>query len=98
MPMLYVQHAGDGAAGTSSNGEGAERTDLGRYNVPHLPYLTPPNMRKGKGGRQPAIDPRLVSVKAQHSTAQHSTVGVSPSCTPTFFLPSPPPVMESYVL
>jgi hypothetical protein len=30
-----------------------------RYNVPHLPFLTPPHLRKGKGGRQPAADPRL---------------------------------------
>ena len=34
-------------------------TDLTRYNVPHLEYLTPPHLRKGKGGRQPAADPRL---------------------------------------
>ena len=25
----------------------------------HLAYLTPPHKRKGKGGRQPAADPRL---------------------------------------
>lgn len=27
--------------------------------VAHLAYLTPPHKRKGKGGRQPAADPRL---------------------------------------
>ena len=38
--------------------------DLQKYNVPHLPFLTPPHLRKGKGGRQPASDPRLVSPPA----------------------------------
>lgn len=33
--------------------------DLARYSVPHSEFLTPPHLRKGKGGRQPAIDPRL---------------------------------------
>ncbi|GAB4821745.1 hypothetical protein N2152v2_008791 [Parachlorella kessleri] len=29
------------------------------FNVPHMTFLTPPHMRRGKGGRQPAPDPRL---------------------------------------
>ena len=32
---------------------------LDRYHVPHSGFLTPPHLRKGKGGRQPADDPRL---------------------------------------
>ncbi|KAK9831303.1 hypothetical protein WJX81_000290 [Elliptochloris bilobata] len=37
---------------TSSN-------SLQNLEVAHLAYLTPPHKRKGKGGRQPAADPRL---------------------------------------
>lgn len=50
-------------AGVSSGNDASTPTgsDMERYNVPHLPFLTPPHMRKGKGGRQPAADPRLVS-------------------------------------
>jgi hypothetical protein len=33
---------------------------LGRYAaIPHSGFLTPPHLRKGKGGRQPAGDPRM---------------------------------------
>lgn len=33
---------------------------VGRYGViPHSGFLTPPHLRKGKGGRQPALDPRM---------------------------------------
>lgn len=34
-------------------------SDLSKYSVPHSEFLTPPHLRKGKGGRQPAADPRL---------------------------------------
>lgn len=35
-------------------------SDLSKYiEVPHSEFLTPPHLRKGKGGRQPAADPRL---------------------------------------
>jgi hypothetical protein len=34
-------------------------TDLTGYVIPHAEFLTPPHLRKGKGGRQPAADPRL---------------------------------------
>lgn len=37
----------------------SELLDLNRYDVPHAEFLTPPHLRKGKGGRQPAADPRL---------------------------------------
>eukprot|EP00887_Chlorella_sp_A99_P006481 scaffold3.g6481.t1 len=30
-----------------------------RYAVPHADYLTPPALRKGRGGRQPSADPRM---------------------------------------
>lgn len=30
-----------------------------KYDVPHSQFLTAPHMRKGKGGRQPATDPRM---------------------------------------
>lgn len=30
-----------------------------KYDVPHSHFLTAPHMRKGKGGRQPKIDPRM---------------------------------------
>lgn len=30
-----------------------------KYDVPHAQFLTAPNMRKGKGGRQPKMDPRM---------------------------------------
>ena len=30
-----------------------------KYDVPHSQFLTAPHMRKGKGGRQPKIDPRM---------------------------------------
>jgi hypothetical protein len=55
-------HTIDPCAGASSgNGAGTPTGgDMERYNVPHLPFLTPPHLRKGKGGRQPAADPRLV--------------------------------------
>lgn len=33
--------------------------DGSRLAVPHMTYLTPLHMRKGKGGRQPAADPRM---------------------------------------
>lgn len=33
--------------------------DMDGLKVPHQQFLTPPHMRKGKGGRQPAQDPRL---------------------------------------
>lgn len=29
------------------------------YDVPHSQFLTAPHLRKGKGGRQPALDPRM---------------------------------------
>jgi len=29
------------------------------YDVPHSQFLTAPHLRKGKGGRQPAMDPRM---------------------------------------
>jgi len=33
---------------------------VGRYGaIPHSGFLTPPHLRKGKGGRQPAGDPRM---------------------------------------
>lgn len=37
----------------------SELQDLSRYVIPHAEFLTPPHLRKGKGGRQPASDPRL---------------------------------------
>lgn len=49
---LSLAHGGNRTAVASD--------ELERYNVPHLPFLTPPHLRKGRGGRQPAIDPRLV--------------------------------------
>ncbi|KAI8108800.1 hypothetical protein M9435_005217 [Picochlorum sp. BPE23] len=30
-----------------------------KYDVPHSHFLTAPHLRKGKGGRQPAMDPRM---------------------------------------
>ncbi|KAI3436031.1 hypothetical protein D9Q98_002088 [Chlorella vulgaris] len=48
---LSLAHGGNRTAVASD--------ELERYNVPHLPFLTPPHLRKGRGGRQPAIDPRL---------------------------------------
>jgi hypothetical protein len=60
--------------------------DLQKYNVPHLPFLTPPHLRKGKGGRQPASDPRLVGQPARlvcrppGRTAQHYPVVVVCCC------------------
>ncbi len=50
------------APGTSTAEVDAAPPSSQRFSVPHLPYLVPPHMRKGKGGRQPAPDPRLVSM------------------------------------
>lgn len=61
--VALAPHAGAATRGAASHAGGSG--ELERYNVPHLQFLTPPHLRKGKGGRQPAIDPRLVSRLAQ---------------------------------
>jgi len=46
-------------AGMPRSRSETDLTDMGKYIVPHSEFLTPPHLRKGKGGRQPAVDPRL---------------------------------------
>lgn len=47
------------SAGMPRSRSANDVTDLTRYAIPHSEFLTPPHLRKGKGGRQPAADPRL---------------------------------------
>lgn len=47
------------ATGMSRSRSANDVTSMSRYAVPHSEFLTPPHLRKGKGGRQPAGDPRL---------------------------------------
>ncbi len=46
-------------ASSCTHYSGPDRRGAARAEVAHLAYLTPPHKRKGKGGRQPAADPRL---------------------------------------
>jgi hypothetical protein len=54
-------------AATAGRGAGMPRSKSasnvmdvsGKTDIPHIDYLTPAHLRKGKGGRQPAADPRL---------------------------------------
>ena len=48
-----------GRSGIPRSRSANDVTGLNRYVVPHSEFLTPPHLRKGKGGRQPAGDPRL---------------------------------------
>lgn len=50
---------GPSRAGMPRSRSANDVTGLNRYTVPHSEFLTPPHLRKGKGGRQPAGDPRM---------------------------------------
>jgi hypothetical protein len=57
-------------------------TGLDRYtSVPHSEFLTPPHLRKGKGGRQPAgnplLDPRIDPKKAKRILANRLSAAKS---------------------